>query len=265
MKSIILVFILVTAISTTGCSQQGAVTPAKEASMIKVGDDCEGCEAVYETPVPFEMLSSSLTLPGFEGNGPKIEISGTVYQRDGRTPATGVTFYVYHTDQTGVYATKGNETGWGRRHGYIRGWLKTDERGAYKILTLVPASYPNSNNPKHIHPTIKEPGKTAYWIDEFVFADDPYLSGAEKDRKHPRGGSGILTPVKKDGLLRATRNITLGLNVPNYPVATISNPRDNKLAGTTDSPELTPYFYPGLVRESTYLSSFSTDQQVAEH
>ena len=68
-----------------------------------------------------------------------------------------------------------------RQHGYIRGWVKTDVNGFYKFYTLVPASYPNSNNPKHIHPTIKEPGKTAYWIDEFVFDDDPLLP--EEERK----------------------------------------------------------------------------------
>ena len=46
--------------------------------------------------------------------------------------------------------------------------------GFYKFYTLIPASYPNTTIVKHIHPTIKEPGKTAYWIDDFVFADDPF-------------------------------------------------------------------------------------------
>ena len=47
----------------------------------------------------------------------------------------------------------------GRRHGYIRGWMKTNEKGQYRFYTLKPASYPNSTAVKHIHPTIKEPGK----------------------------------------------------------------------------------------------------------
>ena len=261
MKSIVLIVILATVCTTSGCSQQAASKQADSAQLVVVGDDCEGCEAIQENPVPFEKLPASLTLPGFEEDGPKIEISGTIYQRDGRTPAAGVILYVYHTDQEGVYATKGNEKGWGKRHGYIRGWLKTDERGFYQIFTLVPASYPNSHNPKHIHPIIKEPGKTAYWIDEFLFADDPYLSPAEKSRKEPRGGSGILAPVKKDGMLRARRDIILGLNIPGYPVARHSGASQERFAGGTDSPGLTPYIFPGLIRESSYLSCFYSEEE----
>ncbi len=82
---------------------------------------------------------------------------------------------------------------------------------------MVPASYPNSNNPKHIHPTIKEPGKTEYWIDEFVFDDDPLLPERERNRPNPRGSNGVLKMTKKGDMLYATRNIILGLNVTGYP------------------------------------------------
>ncbi len=63
---------------------------------------------------------------------------------DGKTPAAGIVMYVYHTDQKGIYPKKGGETGWAGRHGYIRGWIKTNAQGQYKFYTLVPASYPNS-------------------------------------------------------------------------------------------------------------------------
>jgi protocatechuate 3,4-dioxygenase beta subunit len=184
---------------------------------IKVGGSCEGCEAIYETETSFDKLSYTDTLPDFNEPGPKIEISGTIYQADGKTPAPGVILYVYHTDQGGLYSRKGNEAGWGKRHGYIRGWMRTNETGQYRFFTLVPASYPNSTNPKHIHPIIKEPGKTEYWIDEFVFEDDPLLPEKERNRANPVGGSGVVKPVMKDDMLRATRNIVLGLNVADYP------------------------------------------------
>jgi protocatechuate 3,4-dioxygenase, beta subunit len=211
------VLILLTA-SLQACTQ-GSVTVKNQpiASDKKVGGNCEGCEAIYESPVSFAQLNEVDTLPGFNDAGPKIQISGIIYKSDGKTPAAGVILYVYHTDQKGNYAKKGNEKGWGKRHGYIRGWIKTNEKGEYKIYTLVPASYPNSNNPKHIHPTIKEPGFSAYWIDEFVFDDDPLLPASERNRANPRGGNGVLKPEKKDEMLYATRNITLGLNVEDYP------------------------------------------------
>jgi protocatechuate 3,4-dioxygenase beta subunit len=125
--------------------------------------------------------------------------------------------YIYHTDQKGIYAKKGNEKGWAKRHGYIRGWIKTNEKGEYKFYTLVPASYPGGTNPKHIHPVIKEPGFSEYWIDEFVFDDDPVLPKEERTRPYPVGGGGVLKTEMKDGMLRATRNIILGLNVIDYP------------------------------------------------
>ncbi|MEO7536584.1 MAG: hypothetical protein ABIU30_22185 [Ferruginibacter sp.] len=201
-----------------GCSQTGTKkSQDQQTQLIKVGGGCEGCEAIYESPVPFDRLNNIDTLPDFNESGPKISISGTIYQRDGRTPAKDVVLYIYHTDQKGNYSTRGHETGWGKRHGYIRGWIKTDENGYYQFYTLVPASYPNSQNPKHIHPVIKEPRKTEYYIDEFLFDDDPYLLKKEREKRDPRGGNGILKPVLKDGMLHATRNITLGLNVPGYP------------------------------------------------
>jgi protocatechuate 3,4-dioxygenase beta subunit len=184
---------------------------------IKVGASCEDCEAIYESPVPFNQLNAIDTLADFLDKGPKLHVSGIIFQKDGKTPAPNVVMYFYHTDQSGIYPKRGNEKGIDRKHGYLRGWVRTDQKGHYSFFTLVPASYPNSNNPKHIHAIIKEPGKSEYWIDEFLFADDPLLPPAEKARAQPVGGQGVLKTAMKDGLLEARRDIILGLNVRNYP------------------------------------------------
>ena len=224
MKISIIIPVILILFSFTTCSQNAAQKKNKpNKSTQLVGGGCEGCEAIYESPILFEKLDETDTLPDFNDPGPKIEISGIIYQIDGKTPAAGVVLYVYHTDQKGIYATKGNETGWAKRHGYIRGWIKTNTQGQYKFYTLVPVSYPNSTNPKHIHPVIKEPGKNEYWIDEFVFDDDPLLSERERKRMKLVGGNGILKTYMKDGMLRATRNIILGLNVADYPKAASKN------------------------------------------
>lgn len=218
MKQLILIPLFLFTATLSSCGQTGTTRqPNNSKTDLKVGGNCEGCEAIYETPVPFEQLNEVDSLPGFADAGPKIEISGIIYKADGKTPAPGVILYIYHTDQKGIYATKGNEKDWAKRHGYIRGWIRTNEKGEYKFYTLVPASYPNSNNPKHIHPTVKEPGFSEYWIDEFVFDDDPLLPKEERNRPHPVGGTGVLKTEMKDGMLRATRNIILGLNVKDYP------------------------------------------------
>ena len=210
-------FIFLFLLPLMACSQNNNTKPAGKKNTPAVGGGCEGCEAIYESPVPFEQLKSVDTLPDFNDAGPKLEISGIVYRPDGKTPAAGIIIYIYHTDQTGIYRTKGNEKGWAKRHGYIRGWIKTDKNGHYKFYTLVPASYPNSTNPKHIHPVIKEPDFNEYWIDEFVFDDDPLLPDAERKRAKPVGGNGVLKTSMKNGMLLANRDIILGLNVRDYP------------------------------------------------
>jgi protocatechuate 3,4-dioxygenase beta subunit len=157
------------------------------------------------------------TLPGFNEAGPKLEITGTIFKRDGKTPASDVILYIYHTDQSGEYPTRGNEKGWDAKHGYIRGWIKTNADGKYKFYTLKPGAYPGGGNPRHIHPIVKETGIQEYWIDEYLFDDDPILTVADRKRQAGRGGNGIIkTRVDKNGMLIAHRDIVLGLNVPGY-------------------------------------------------
>ena len=215
MKSPLLTLISLTCFFT-GCAQGGSQQkPA--ASDKKVGGSCEGCEAIYESPVPFDQLKWVDTLPGFFDEGEKFVVYGTIYQSDGKTPAPVVVLYIYHTDQKGIYPKKGDEKGWAQRHGYMRGWIKTDNNGAYKFYTSRPASYPNSRNPQHIHPTIKEPGYSEYYIDEFIFADDPVLDKEEGNHAENRGGNGLLHPKLVNGIYEAKRDIILGKNIPGHP------------------------------------------------
>ncbi len=182
-----------------------------------IGGPCEGCEAIYECPVPFDKLENKVWLPDWQEKGTKLAVNGVVYQADGKTPAANVVLYLYHTNQKGIYPKKGDETDWAMRHGYLRGWLKTNEKGEYKFFTLRPAPYPNSSAPAHIHVTIKEPGKNEYYIDEYLFDDDPFLTSQERAAQRGRGGSGILyTKEVEPDFLKAERNIILGRNIPGY-------------------------------------------------
>jgi protocatechuate 3,4-dioxygenase, beta subunit len=165
MKTITAITILFIAY-VSGCAQDAKVNEKPESA---VGGTCEGCEAALKYGT--KQLSSIDTLPDFSDPGPKLEISGTIYERDGKTPAKDVVLYIYHTDQGGIYPKKGTDDG---PHGCIRGWIRTNADGKYKFYTLKPGSYPQGGNPAHIHPIIKEPGKKEYWIDEFLFEGDPF-------------------------------------------------------------------------------------------
>jgi protocatechuate 3,4-dioxygenase beta subunit len=223
MKPMLLAAALVSLVQLEGCAQNGKknVSTKKDNSnevSRHVGGPCEGCEAIYESPIAFENLNQTDSLPDFAESGPKIRISGTVYRSDGKTPAKNVVIYVYHTDQTGHYTDRGDQKGWGKRHGYIRGWVKTDRNGFYEFYTLRPVSYPNSNIPQHIHVTVKEPDKNEYYIDEYLFEDDPFLTTSERNKQEKRGGDGIVKLIlQSNGVAHATRDILLGKNIPAYP------------------------------------------------
>ncbi len=207
MKFIIYISILMFSISSCKSQTEGN-------SNQLVGGNCEGCEAIFE--YGNKKLSSIDTLPKFNKTKPKLKITGTVYEKDGKTPAKNVILYVYHTNEKGIYETKGGQKGWAKRHGYIRGWVKTGNNGKYEFNTFKPAPYPNGRAANHIHIVVKEPNKNEYYIDDFMFKNDSLLTKQEKSRLTQRGGSGIIALKIDNGLLIMERDITLGLNIPNY-------------------------------------------------
>lgn len=180
----------------------------------KVGSACEDCEMMFDgmpsTP------SWQTTIAGPDEPGEPLVISGTIFKKDGKTPAPGVILYVYHTDNKGLYSPAPRQTQ-AKRHGHLRGWMKTDHQGRYEFKTIRPASYPNRKDPQHIHPIIKEPDTSLYWIDDFLFDDDPLLKEKNKSQHEKRGGNGIITLKKNEkGVWVGKRDIILGMNIPNY-------------------------------------------------
>ncbi len=138
--------------------------------------------------------------------GEPLVISGTVYQNDGTTPAPGVLLYIYNANAEGIYATRGDETGNARRHGYLRGWLVTGEKGQYEFLTIRPGAYPDSEEPAHIHMTARPPGGQEEWLNVITFEGDRQIRAPYPGR----GGSGIVRlTCGEDGIWRGRRDIVL--------------------------------------------------------
>jgi protocatechuate 3,4-dioxygenase beta subunit len=119
-------------------------------------------------------------------------LRGRVLKPDGATPAPGVVVYAYQTNTAGVYPTRGDERGWDRRHGYLRGWVMTGRTGEYRFETIRPGGYPGRPDPAHIHMVVKEPDRREYWIDEVVFADDLRVDERYRASQTNRGGTGII-------------------------------------------------------------------------
>jgi len=207
MKKLLLLLLTVVVLSVSGCAQTNQRSE-------KVGGGCEDCNLMLEG-MP-QSLRWQTNIADQNEPGEALLISGIIYKPDGKTPAPGVILYVYHTDNTGNYSPSSDQK-LGKRHGHLRGWMKTDAQGRYQFKTIRPASYPSRQAPQHIHPIIQESNNTLYWIDEYLFEDDPLLTAEERSRQEKRGGSGVIW-LKKDekGVLIGKRNIILGMNIPNY-------------------------------------------------
>lgn len=174
--------------------------PGLSASQTRGLPDCEWCGA---TEAPDDVRWQTV-IPNEDEPGQWMKISGQVFKSDGKTPADGVILYVYHTNAKGLYERRGDETGNGRRHGYLRGWMKTNAQGEYQFKTIKPGAYPNRREAAHVHITVLEPGKEEYWIDSFTFADDPLLT--DRDRHE----TGVITLKEgPEGVLVGTRDIVL--------------------------------------------------------
>jgi len=211
MKTLFLTSILYSLFYATGCSQNG---PVRSSADRIVGGGCDGCELIYEG-MP-SSLQWETTIPPAGEPGQPLIISGTIYKKDGKTPAPGVILYVYHTDHSGRYSPSADQKA-GRRHGHLRGWIKTGADGHYQFRTIKPVPYPNGKIPAHIHPIIKESGLSEYYFDEYLFEDDPFLTPEERAKQEKRGGSGIIKLVKNQkGEWTGHRDIVLGLNIPGY-------------------------------------------------
>ena len=139
--------------------------------------------------------------------GEPIEISGVVYQSDGKTIAPNTLIYLYHTDFEGIYGRAGDAHG----HGKYRGWMLTDKDGKYSFRTIKPAPYPVNRFAAHIHMTVTTAKAREDWVDSILFEGDRLISPQERAQAGRRGGFNPILSFEKgsDGILRATRNIQL--------------------------------------------------------
>ena len=175
--------------------------------VLTIGLTLAACSRPAAADKPEEPTSWNIKIVPDKEPGEGLIISGTIYSPDGKQPLEGITLFVYQTDATGVYTTSGGDNRATRIHGIMR----TNAQGKYEFRTIKPGSYPNSRNPAHIHAYVSGPGYPEYWIDEYHFSDDPFISDDDKRRASGQGSfSSILSPTRgADGILRAVRDIRI--------------------------------------------------------
>jgi protocatechuate 3,4-dioxygenase beta subunit len=121
-----------------------------------------------------------------------LVVQGQVVRADGKTPAAGVVVYVYQTDTTGRYNEKPGAPP------RLRGWMQTDVHGNYEYRTIRPAPYPGGRVPAHVHTQLWGPGVPEQWGTELLFADDPALPAAERERSQALGRFAYVCSPRRD-------------------------------------------------------------------
>ena len=93
--------------------------------------------------------------------GAPLVVRGQLLNQDG-TPAAGAVVFAYQTDRGGLYDKPEN----GPHSWRLRGWVKAGADGRFTFRTIRPGSYPNSNNPPHVHFTAFLPNGDRYHAGE---------------------------------------------------------------------------------------------------
>ncbi len=137
--------------------------------------------------------------------GEALIVSGTIYAPDGRTPIEGINLFVYQTDATGRYSTTGGDN----RNTRIHGLVRTNKEGRYEFRTIKPGSYPNSRAAAHIHAYVSGPNYPEYWIDEYLFEGDPFITSLDLQKFGGKGSFSSIVTLQRgsDGVLRGVRDI----------------------------------------------------------
>lgn len=128
-RASVIVLSLWAACKRTQTTGESLTDSAKTVAAQEKLPDCDWCGADEAQ----ENISWQATLAQKDEPGTWITVKGQIFHPDKKTPAKDIVLYLYHTNAKGIYEKKGNETGNGKRHGYLRGWLKSDESGRYEF------------------------------------------------------------------------------------------------------------------------------------
>ncbi len=141
--------------------------------------------------------SARIAPPGEPGQ--PLEVNGTVYRADGRTPAANVY----------LVATQAASGPTSRPH-MLRGAVRSDVRGHYRFVTVRPAAARDRGEPAQIEMTAVPEGGREQRINPVEFEDDSLLTPALRAFRPKAGGSGIVRPsTDSRGVTHVVRDIVL--------------------------------------------------------
>lgn len=144
----------------------------------------------YRPGAPFR---TNLNPPGFSGG--ILDLSGTILNDDGKTPASKCLVEIWQNQQNGFYDNITDDF-------LYRARQRTDGNGRYHYITTLPVPEPvperdNVFRPAHIHLRISSKGQQDL-ITQIYFQGDPYLA-ADPSTRSDLAINRILEVKKADG------------------------------------------------------------------
>ena len=129
--------------------------------------------------------AETITIVSDTEPGVRIVVNGTVTNHTGK-PLANILIYFYQTSDKGWYSDTGvhiRKNEGDHRHSRLFGYVKTDSNGKFKIKTIRPNGYPQSDFAGHIHIQMwKEDGTYLSGLSgELQFDDDVRMT--EQRRK----------------------------------------------------------------------------------
>ena len=116
---------------------------------------------------PGAPIRSNLLIPGAEGS--ILNLSGTIFDKDGTTPQSNTLVEIWHANAKGEYDNTSSDY-------HYRGAIKTDQSGNYNFKTILPPPYKFDDihyRPAHIHFRISSDKKQDL-ITQIYFQGDKY-------------------------------------------------------------------------------------------
>jgi protocatechuate 3,4-dioxygenase beta subunit len=139
-------------------------------------------------------LSSTARIAPASERGTPLVIHGRAFAADGRTPLGDAIVFAYHTDRNGLYDRPGTTHSW-----RLRGWAKTDADGRFEFTTIRPGAYPGTTIAQHVHFAVFTASGERYHGGELNFADDKFVSAADRAASQKAGEFGHVRTVRRDG------------------------------------------------------------------
>jgi hypothetical protein len=138
-----------------------------------------------------------------EEPGPRFVMTGRVIGPDS-LPAAGVCLYVYHADSKGQYLRPG------QTFNRIAGVLRTNQRGEYRIRSIMPGMY---EGPGHVHFEVWEHERPvrSNWVSLYAEPGVPPVPGWERTRTATREHNSHMALFSADsaGVYRCRHDLRL--------------------------------------------------------